>query len=96
LSAKGKTTSSNDFSFLELGYCPIVLPLGCHEYEEDVNKNDSLETSVNDEDCVFRNTLMVVLLFLTVYIAVQRIYFLIVLLFLTVYIAVQRIYFLIV
>ncbi|XP_063442806.1 uncharacterized protein LOC134723097 [Mytilus trossulus] len=52
-------STGKDFSFLELGYCPLALPLGCYAYEEDAdreeNNNDSPKRLEFDPDIVATN-----------------------------------------
>ncbi|VDI39728.1 Hypothetical predicted protein [Mytilus galloprovincialis] len=58
MSPKAQSTGK-DFSFLELGYCPLALPLGCYAYEEDAdrdeNNNDSPKRLDFDPDIVATN-----------------------------------------
>ncbi|XP_052061726.1 reticulocyte-binding protein homolog 2a-like [Mytilus californianus] len=62
-SPKKKSTkvqsTGKDFSFLELGYCPLALPLGCYAYEDDADKdennNNSPKRLENEPDIVATN-----------------------------------------
>ncbi|CAC5419859.1 unnamed protein product [Mytilus coruscus] len=52
-------STGKDFSFLELGYCPLALPLGCYAYEDDADKdennNDSPKRLINEPDIIATN-----------------------------------------